>query len=620
MGSFAESIKKVLTGSMKSFRDFPAAIACAVIFMLVTFVRIQLDWQDQEQYNFLLNTLQWSFAFGALFSLMIISGARSRIGTRGAFIGANIISILVSVLVFVGLYLVGFRTYEYGDLIRKDISSLAVTRLIVGMLISYLLFVVFTALASEEGNLPKALFLNHKAFFTALLYGLVILAGVSGVAGAFQALLYQDMTSKVYMYIATISAFIAFTIYVGYFPELRKGLKDSYDIEKSKQPRFIEILFGYIMVPIMIGLTLVLLLWTGRTLIDGTQVDFVQLSSIAAVYTIAGIWLHMMVSEHDSKLASVYKRFYPIAALIILAFEARALIARLSESGLKDSEYWFVLLWILSVSGAILIITLKSKAYMIIVGIVCAIALVSVLPLTGYYSLPVKSQARRLEKLLVAEGMFVDNTIVPASKEPSRKVREEITDAAEFLAYNTDGKLPAWFNEEITDSEAFRNVFGFDKTWHVDDSIIEDIEYKSMNLYLLPAYIDIREYDIAIDLGQRIEKGQEVVELETEFGTYKILLKGSYGEDIPSFEIHLNDELIVQADMIEFIERLISKYDFANTYSEKVPVDDMSMVVESDRIKVLLVFSSIEIYSSSEKEDFNYFVNLESIYIQEKDK
>ncbi len=618
MSEFTRSINKALAGSIKSFKDFPATIACALAFMLVTMVRIHLDWQDQEQYNFLLNCLNWSLAFGALFSLMFITGAHSRRGTKRAFVFANLISIIATVSVFVLLFLFSYTTPEYNGAGTQIISSLAVARLIVGMLVSYLVFVALTALVDEKDDFPKAIFMNHKAFFIASIYGIVIIAGVSGVAGAFQALLYQDMSEKVYMYIATITGFVAFTIYVGYFPDFRKYIKDEAIEIAKKQPRFIELLFGYIMVPIMIALSVVLLLWTGQTVISGVNVNFVELSSIAAVYTILGIWLHMMVADHDTKVTTFYKKFYPVAALVILIFEARALIGQLNTTGLKSTEYWFILLWIVAVSGAVLLITLKAKAYIIVVGITCILAIVSVLPITGYNYLPAKAQVNRLEKLLIREDMLKDNAIVPASKEPSSKVKEAITDATEYLSYASDIKLPTWYNDDVIRNYKFKTVFGFDKTWPKNDSVVEYIGYQAIGLYLPAVSLDISDYNLAINLGQRFEKNQEVITASGSNGTYQIHLDANYGRNIPSFEIYLNDELIIETDMKELIDSIIDKYTFTDMEYEPGLIDDMTMIVESKEIKVLFVFSSIEISTNSQREDFDYGINLESIYIHEK--
>jgi hypothetical protein len=131
-------------------------------------------------------------------------------------------------------------------------------------------------------DFAKSFFMTHKAFFIALIYGAVMFAGGAGVAGTVQALLYKDMSRKVYMYIGTIAGFLAYSIFIGYFPDFSKNNDDPKRDMVQKQPRFIEILFEYIMLPLALALTAVLLIWSVKTIITGEQVPFMRLSSIAA--------------------------------------------------------------------------------------------------------------------------------------------------------------------------------------------------------------------------------------------------------------------------------------------------------------------------------------------------
>ena len=92
----------------------------------------------------------------------------------------------------------------------------------------------------------------------------------------------------------------------------------------------------------MLALTAVLLIWALLNLFGVTDSNFEQLAAVTAAYTIGGLWLHAMTSDDDSGVTRLYRSVYPIAALVILAFEAWAVIVRLMESGLKTTEYVFI--------------------------------------------------------------------------------------------------------------------------------------------------------------------------------------------------------------------------------------------------------------------------------------
>src|SRR6056297_3520377 len=343
MNAFTQFIKLLKDGK-KAFKTYPIVIGSGIAFTLVTIIRIQLDWQYQQPYNFLFNCLHLAFAVGGIFSLALLTWEKIKYNTKKTFIIANIIGLIAAGITFILLYLWGGVLHE--GAIYSRISKIASARSAAAILVSLLAFTIIASYPKEKSDISKSFFMTEKAFIIALIYGLVIMAGTSGVAGAVQGLLYNDMSEKVYMYLATVSGFLAFTIFVGYFPDFRKDSNDEEKRAAQKQPKFVEILLEYILVPIILALTVVLILWAGRTVIQGIGNPFVVLSSIAAAYTLGGLWLHLMISEYESGIGKFYRTIYPFSALIILIFEAWALVNRLNDTGLKTEEYFFTLIWV----------------------------------------------------------------------------------------------------------------------------------------------------------------------------------------------------------------------------------------------------------------------------------
>src|SRR5665648_771995 len=488
------------------------------------------------------------------------------------------------------------------------VSALSIARVSMVMLVSYLTFVVLAGVQAENNHMSeakekniktkydfaKSFFMTHKAFFIALIYGAVMMAGASGVAGAVQALIYNDMSSKVYMYIGTVVGFLVFTIYIGYFPDFRMGALDEHREVAQKQPRFVEILFGYIMVPIVLALTVVLFIWAGRTIMGGTGVSFIRLSSIAASYTIGGIWLHIMVTHHESGVAKFYRRVYPVAALVILGFEAWALINQLGKSGLKVKEYTFI------------------------VAITCGLAIISVLPIIGYHSLPVSAQVSRLETLLVSEEMLVDDKLVAAAAEPELAVREGITDSVDFLANADSARLPVWFNRDVRDSLTFKKTFGFDQVFPKEDIYGPPSGYMGTSLFLKAQALDISDYRWTFNPQEQYGKEQSFITVDGDKGTYQIYWNTTSKDGIPVLEIQLNDKVIINKDMKEYIDVISEKFPPGNTGPIQADLDDLSLKLESDEINVLLVFSNVEINIDPSNDIINYGINLDSLYMAEK--
>lgn len=615
MISFSQSVSMMFKGAIRAFRTFPASIGSALALAIVTMIRIQLDWPQQEPLNFLFDALNWSFALGAILSMALIVAERSRFNRVRTFLTVNLLGITAMVVTFVALYL--FSGRELSGSQYAVLSSLAVVRVSASILVSLIAFIILSGDPRDRFEFTAAFFMTLKAFFIALIYGVVILAGTTGVARAVQALIYHDMSSKVYMYIATLAGFLAFTIFIGYFPDFRKGETDEHREVAQKQPRFIEILFVYIIIPIVLALTVVLLIWAGITVLNGMQAPFMRLLGIAALYTIGGLWLHAMVSEHESGLARLYRHVYPLASLVILAFELWAVLKQIQSSGLKTAEYSYIMIWIVAAIGAIMLLVKKSKAHRSIAVLICALAVFAVLPVVGYHALPVTFQVSRLEKLLTAEHMLDNDRLIPASTEPKEPVRIAVTDAVNYLAYAEDARLPEWFDKELKDSAVFKTKLGFEQTWATTDGTSEPGQFLGTYLRLTQEAIDISDYRWAVNPQNDYKDGQAYVTVSGGKGIYKIYWTITSGAGIPTIKIMLNDEVILEQDMSNYINTLFEKYPPRQEGNIEASLEDMSLKLKTPDLDILLIFSNIQISVDTSNDVTSYYLDLKNMFIKE---
>jgi hypothetical protein len=622
MNVFKRAVLQVQRGAVKSFQTFPAAIANALAFSLVIIVRIHLDWPEQEAYNFLFNCLHWSFAFGAIMSLAAITASKSRIGDNKSFMTANLMGVLAAVSAFLLLFAFGGTDPEFTGMRYKTISIIAASRVGVLMLVSFLTFIVMAGNPNDRSDFAHSYFMTHKAFFIALLYGIVIMSGTSAVAGAIRALLYREMSSKVYMYIGTLSGFLAFTIFLGYFPDFSKGNSDEHRAVAQKQPRFVEVLFQYIMVPIVLAMTVVLLLWAGKTIFGGMRANFFRLSSIATSFAVSGIWLHIMVTHNETPVAKFYKKTYPVAVLFILAFEAWAFVLQLQKFGLKTTEYFFIVVWIAALLAAILLIVKKSYAHIGIVAVVCSLAVITVLPFVGYNELPVNAQIERLENLLESQGMLEDGKLIAAKAEPEKNVRESITDAVSYLAGSNEARLPSWFERDLQNSNTFKNKMGFEQIWPQPDDFYEGSPsfYMSTSLYLKQMAVDVSNYNWAVSFQDYYEKTQNgAITIEGKKGTYDIYWTYTPPDNLPNLTIMLDGRTIIEDDMNTYIDKITEKYPPGNMESSQaVSIEDMSIKFETPEAEVMIVFRDLSISLDTREDRINYWINPDALYIREK--
>lgn len=595
MGNVSKSVISVFKKAGKAFSNYPAVILNAILFTLVTIVRINLDWPVQEANNFLLNCLQMSFGLGAIFSMAAITYSQSRINTKQAFLLANLLGVAVTVISFLLLFLWGGIMPEktiYDTGAYKILHPLSVPRILAAGFVSSLAFVVFAGYPREKSDFSKALFMTIKAFFIALVYGLVIMAGAAGVAGAIQALLYPEMSSKIYQYIATISGFVGFTIFVGYFPDFRKGTDDPHRAVAQSQSRFIVVLLDFILVPIMLALTLVLILWAGRTVLNGMDTQFVRLYGIATAYAIGGILLHILVTHSESGAAKVYKRVFPIAVLFILLFEAWALYLQLVKFGLKPTEYLFSVIWIIAFISAILLILQQAKSHQLIAIITSIAVIIMVLPVVGFGDLPVVSQVNRLEKLLTSQNMLQDNKIVPAMTQPDKTTREAMTDSVDFLINLPNVNYPQWIDKAAL-SSSFNSVMGFARTFPDNDPNNPGISTGTY-LALEPQVIDISSYQWELGSTGYPEMTSNLTEFVGNKGKYELQWGGTDKGNLTTLKILKDGITLNDIDFKPFFDQLAVKYSAGNEV-KKIPIEDMTIKLESSATNILIVFNNIEV-------------------------
>ena len=611
MDSLKVSISKVFQGSIKSFSRFPGSIISAIVICIVAIIKINMDWETQKAYSLLFDSIQLSFVLGAVLSMAAVAYEElETTSKKTTSLFANTAGIIGGLISFILLYFFSGRLSQEGIMYLSTIASFRVG---VAIFASSVAFVYIVSNAKTVDSFSDSFFITHKAFAISAIYGLVIMIGVSGVLGAFQALVYRQLGFRVYQYLAVAVGFLTYTVFLGYFPSFRSIAKTPKMKIAEEQPRFIFVLFGYILVPIIIALTLVLLIWSARVLLTGPDVSFNQLSSIASSYVIIGIWLHIMVAKHHTPLTNFYKIAYPFTGILVLAFEAWALIGQVNEFGLKTTEYSFIMIWIFALISLVLLIFLRDKAYRKIAIAAIVISIISALPFVGYQDITFNSQVSRLEKILNEEGLLQNNSIVKTKADIESLKRGKITDAVDFISYSEKTNTPIWFKENLNEDRVFKDTFGFDKTYGVYP---QETEYASAYFVLKTELIDISDYPLALNINTN-EKMNISNVFQGRDGKYEIVLV-TKTNGIPKITVKLDDSIIIEKSLEEYLYNLQVKYPLDGNTNNELPFEDMSLLVEDENLSILLVFDNIDISSDKLHDTIDYYLNIHGLYLKYK--
>ena len=612
MNNLSVTIERIFKGAAKSFSRFPAAIISAIVISITAIVRIGMESEAQRKYNLVFDSIQISFALGAAFSMAAVTLREIRTNKRKqSFLLVNASGIVLAVISFLLLYFLG-------GIVSDDkivyLSSIASARAGVGIFISIVAFIYVISKSKLVDSFSDSFFITQKAFVISAIYGIVIMAGVSGVIGAFQALVYRNLHYSVYQYLGVVVGFLTYTIFLGYFPSFGEtGNIEEIKIKKE-QSRFIFVLLEYILIPIIMALTAVLLIWTVLTVSRGVDVSFNRLSGIASSYVIVGIWLHILVDKHQSKIAKFYKKAYPFAGVLILIFEAWALFVQLSKLGLRTAEYSFLMIWIFATASVLLLIFLKDRAYRKIAIAAVVVSIIWVLPIIGYQDITFNSQVKRLDRILTEQELLVDGKIVAKDKEIEQVKRGEITEAVDFISNSEKTNTPKWFTKDLNIEENFEKTFGFEKTYGV---YVDPGQVFPNNFGLKPGQIDITDYSLSLIPNFNPKENQGLYTFEGKNGRYDIMIK-SESLEIPKIVVKLENKIVLEKDMTQFISDLKAKYPARQNGYMELPLEDMSLTLEFEDVTVLLVFNNIESYNDQQQNKTTYYINSSAAYIKYK--
>ncbi len=600
MGGFKSAIGRTLKGAAMSYQRYPAAMLAATALAAITSIRIA---DNSLLASGQFDRWQFVFALTALISLAWSGWLYSRKDPKRS----ELIS-LAGLITIVPLFL----------LIRPvdgRIPFLTSSRAIATGAIAIIALLLAISRSSEKTDFNKRFFMLHKAFFIALLYMLVIMGGLNFTAAAVETLLYSDMSSDVYQYLTTWSAFLGFAFFLGNLPDLKRSAPFDAVHISQKQPRFIEVLFTFVMIPIVLALSFVLLLWALRMLISRSWPDFAQLASIYSGYIILGTWLTIMVADSAHGLAKFFRRAYPVLAIIFLAVESVAIFRQIDRFGIRGGEYAAAVVLIFGISSAVYFLIKPIRLNHLSAWTAAVLILISVLPLTGFSDVTLNSQINRLNSVLERYGMLQGDTIKPADKNniPAKEDQVLITEAVSYLTtLDRQKKLPTWFPQEERVYQDFTKTFGFEQRWDYQDGDSYKPGNTSSWVRAENSAIDISGYDLV--LTDSVNKSGIDVSFTTDLGEYDLNIVDvePVNGQVPSLIISRNGSEIVNRSLEAELDPIGEEAKASKMYEYIVEPEDLQIIVEENGVRVLIVIKSLDI--SWEGDTMRYFINLGGVY------
>ncbi|MDD2434799.1 MAG: DUF4153 domain-containing protein [Bacilli bacterium] len=369
-----------------------------------------------------------TFIYGAITSMVI----RNMIDKKLSYIWY---------LVTLFLMLVVYVEFDFND-------SFQGLSYLITCFLTALLFLVVPFRKRDEDSEYYSYRVIMSLVITGICYSLLIL-GIFLIMGSISILF--EIKIQEYIYIQ-----IALFILGCLMPTLFLSIIPSSD-ERKEYPSLIKIIVMYLILPMLSIYTVVLYAYFIKILVE-FQIPSNMLGNLVIYYSLISIFvLYFIHKMKDNKWVTNFINIYPFVLIIPMLMMLISFVIRIGEYGFTVARYYALICFVF-VSISILIIKLKKKVKYIPVTL-SILLLISIFGPLSATNISKISQEHRLKKVLEANHMLVDDSIVKSdhlSDEDKRKIYDILIYFDNYYDLDDISILPDDF--ELEDVE---EVFGF---------------------------------------------------------------------------------------------------------------------------------------------------------------
>ncbi|WP_208560006.1 DUF4153 domain-containing protein [Marinilactibacillus kalidii] len=475
--------------------------------------------------------------------------------------------------------------------------SIRTSAFIVASIVAYVWLPSFKRNLSFEQVFTVAL----KAFFTSLLFSIVLLLGFYSIVATY-AFLITEIDFVLFGDIAAvIFSLFAPLYFLSYFPfyETNDDKLKADQIVALSIPKLLEILITYIVIPLLSIYTLILIMYIFPNLTGQFWSDNL-LEPLLIGYAIVGIITLFVAHNINNRLTKYFKSYFPKLLLFISAFQTVASILRIQQFGVTHGRYYVIMFGLFSIISSALYSFFENKKWLVPVLFI-GLTYLSIIPPIDAITVGVHSQKNRLESILSANNMLKENDIVQ-DVVIDKTDREDIIDSMRYLyemdALDTLDWLPANFSNS---DQQFKNLFGFSQyAWENDDESdeIDDYSYTSLSLedYVILS-LDVSGSDLFTIVPFSSENispdsNEENLTQPIKLNDTDYLLKVTTSNDL--FNLSILDEKEDPLITLDLSFLLEASYEYRDTTSD-LPIEALTFSKENSLLKLTTVIKQIEI-------------------------
>lgn len=581
-----ERLRKSLAGLGVSVARYPVAAAWLVMVVIVNAIQIENnDFNDYFRYLF-------TGVTGALLGIVaqqVFERFFLRQSQRWALLGG-------SALLAIG----------YFFLLPAD-DPFGMVALVKTLVLVFALFIAFVWIPSI-GN-PKVGF--HQSFLAAVKAGLVtvlfsgvLLLGIGAIFGAVNQLLFEvdfrffGHTTNV---IVSLFAPLYFLSLMPFYPGKGESLVPQEGWSKREEelaasfavPRFLEILLLYIIIPLTVVYTVILLLYIVQNIGSAFWTNNL-LEPLLVSYAVVVILVFLLSCNLEHRIARLFQKVFPKILIPIVLLQTIASILRIGERGVTHGRYYVILFGVFATVAAIIFSFRPVRQNGLIVPVLLVLSAISLIPPIDAFTVARNSQVAFLERHLEQNGMLQNGEIIP-NEAISGGDKVAITRSVEYLDRLGYADDLAYLGPNFEVYSDFERTFGFPMMYDPEERPFEEGRHAVYDWFAYPSVpLEDADYFTRFTLQDIPGSKDEPVEIQDGQGEVVYVLEAEPADSY--YTLRLLDASGQEVIVIE-TEPLFQQAFAAAEGKGLLGAEDMTLVAENERIRVRLLAQSLDEFS-----------------------
>lgn len=587
-----QRIKEKLIGVSTAILRYPLT---SLFLLIATVLNSVMITQESDAYA----VYVYTFIVGAL-----LSAISQQVYER--FFTEQLQRIFLSIAAII--LTIGFYFIVHGVMELYFVLSIKMSVTVFALTIAY----IWVPACKNNVSFNDTFMAAFKAFFTSVLFSIVILIGLDAILFAIDQLLFS-LSGNIYFHVLNFIATLFFPIfffslipsYPGTGIEVTEERKEEV-VRATSCPKLLAVLLNYVIIPIVSVYTVVLILYLIIN-IRGAFWTNNLLEPLLVSYSIVVIIVYILTSNVEHPVSNFFKKIVPKILLPLVLLQLVASLLKVSEVGVTHGRYYVVLFGVFALIAAIIISFFEKKRTSIIAVVFVVFSIVSIVPPVDAFTYSRANQLNLLEQTLQENDMIQNGTIV-ANASISEHDKKIITRTVHYLSRLDYVTQIEWLPDDIISSPQFEKTFGFNEQFDDSDSMV-DYEYRYVYLdWEENLILDIEAYDTLMQLHYaydvQIDEQRDSLEFSVKDTNYELVQIVADGEII----LRLNDEHgneLLSVDMINTFEQIFQKGD-----EGVLSLEEATQITENEKARFSFIVNNLDYFETTYQGDMYVLIKI----------